>query len=252
MTVLPDETLMAFADGELDAQEAARVQALLLSSEALRERLRLLQATDDLLKASMTTSLDVPDRFASLLDDASATEPAPRSHVVPLPQRHWARRAWVPAGVGVAAALLIVMTGSLMGSGRMSWLEQVDDGIAVAGPVLSLIADTPSGRVAQAGGLDVKPIVSFVSNDGRMCREAHVQDADMAARILVCRDIAENEWCVEAFARVPPVVNRQAYLAAGGVPNDPVIDAAYGRLGRTEILDRKAEATAIRSGWTSR
>jgi hypothetical protein len=31
-----------------------------------------------------------------------------------------------------------------------------------------------------------------------------------------------------------------------------VIDAAYGRLGRTEILDRKAEATAIRSGWTNR
>jgi hypothetical protein len=133
----------------------------------------------------------------------------------------------------------------------MPWLEQVDDGIALAGPVLAMMADTPSGQSARSGGLDVKPIVSFVSADGRMCREAHVQDSEMASRILVCRDVAENEWCVEAFARANPIVNRQAYQRAG-VPNDPVIDAAYGRLGRQAILDREAETRAIRSGWTSR
>jgi hypothetical protein len=46
-------------------------------------------------------------------------------------------------------------------------------------------------------------------------------------------------------------VNRQAYQTAG-IANDPVIDAAYGRLGRKGILDREAEARAIRSGWTGR
>jgi hypothetical protein len=247
MTVISDETLMAFADGELGAGEADRVRAMLQSSDSLRERLRRLRATDDLLKAAVSAQLDVPERFASLLGGETPSS-AP---VVQLRQRGWSRRHWLPMGAGIAAALLIVAAGNLMMNDRMPWLEQVEDGIALAGPVLSMIADTPSGQVARSGGLDVKPVVSFVSADGRMCREAHVQDSEMAARILVCRDVAENEWCVEAFSRVKPVVNRQAYQTAG-IANDPVIDAAYGRLGRKGILDREAEARAIRSGWTGR
>jgi len=250
MTVISDETLMAFADGELGAGEAERVRTLLQSSDTLRERLRRLRATDDLLKAAVSTQLDVPERFASLLGGETSSVTPSSAQVMQLPRRGWSRRHWLPMGAGIAAALLIVATGNIMMNDRMPWLEQVEDGIALAGPVLSMIGDTPSGQVARSGGLDVKPVVSFVSADGRMCREAHVQDTEMAARILVCRDVAENEWCVEAFARVKPVVNRQAYQAAG-IANDPVIDAAYGRLGRKGILDREAEARAIRSGWTS-
>ncbi|MBU6155638.1 MAG: hypothetical protein KJS87_01790 [Alphaproteobacteria bacterium] len=255
MTFLSDETLMAYADGELDAAEAARVRALVQANDTLQERLRRLRATDDLLKASVSTQLDVPERFAALLGDGpapTASAPAGGAQVMPLRARGWSRRHWLPMGAGIAAALLIVVAGNITTSDRMPWLEQVDDGIALAGPVLALMADTPSGQMARAGGLDVKPIVSFVSSDGRMCREAHVQDSEMASRILVCRDVADNEWCVEAFARVKPVVNRLAYQAASGIPNDPVIDAAYGRLGRQSILDREAEARAIRTGWTSR
>jgi hypothetical protein len=254
MTFISDETLMAYADGELDATEASRVRALVQASDTLQERLRRLRATDDLLKASVSTELDVPERFAALLADgpsSTGASPAAGARVMPLRTRGWARRYWLPMGAGIAAALLIVVTGNIMTADRMPWLEQVDDGIALAGPVLAMMADTPSGQSAVADGLEVKPIVSFVSADGRMCREAHVQDSEMASRILVCRDGAENEWCVEAFARVNPIVNRQVYQAAG-VPNDPVIDAAYGRLGRQAILDRAAEARAIRSGWTSR
>lgn len=252
MTVISDETLMAFADGELDAGEAARVRGLLQSSEQLRERLHRLRATDELLKAAVSTHLDVPERFATLLANPQASgTAAPQAEVIALRQRNSARRYWLPMGAGIAAALLVVVGGNLLSTERMTWLEQVDDGIALAGPVLSMISATPSGQTAQLGGLDVKPIVSFVSADGRMCREAHVQDSEMAARLLVCRDVAENEWCVEAFARVNPIVNRQAYQAAG-VPNDPVIDAAYGRLGRQAILGREAEASAIKSRWASR
>ncbi|MFN9356836.1 MAG: hypothetical protein ACK6A4_08490 [Alphaproteobacteria bacterium] len=254
MTFIPDETLMAYADGELEAAEAARVRALVQASDTLQERLRRFRATDDLLKASVSTQLDVPERFAALLADVpapAASAPAGGAQVMPLRARGWSRRYWLPMGAGIAAALLIVVTGNIMTADRMPWLEQVDDGIALAGPVLAMMADTPSGQSARSGGLDVKPIVSFVSADGRMCREAHVQDSEMASRILVCRDVAENAWCVEALARVNPIVNRQAYQTAG-VPNDPVIDAAYGRLGRQAILDREAETRAIRSGWTSR
>jgi len=255
MTFVSDETLMAYADGELDATEAARVRALVQASEMLQERLRRFRATDDLLRASVSTQLDVPERFAALLADTPSPAGSTRTagaQVTPLRTPGLARRYWLPMGAGIAAALLLVVSANIMSPDRMPWLEQVDDGIALTGPVLAMMADAPSGQLANAGGLEVKPIVSFVSADGRMCREAHVQDSEMAARILVCRDVAENEWCVEAFSRVKPIVNRHAYQQAAGVPNDPVIDAAYGRLGRQAILDREAETRAIRSGWTSR
>jgi hypothetical protein len=133
----------------------------------------------------------------------------------------------------------------------MSWLEQVDDGIALAGPVLSMITTAPSGSRVQANGLNVMPVVSFVSADGRMCREAQLDDDEMAARLLVCRDVSENEWCIEAFARMPALPNKGGYHTAG-IPNDPVIDAAYARLGRKVILDQNGEKQAIQSGWVQK
>lgn len=256
MTTIPDETLMAFADGELDAFEAARIEGILRADVALRHRLARLRATDDILRAAVTAPLAATQRFSALL------EPELKQHgdadqVMPLRRKHaWTRREWLPAGVGVAAALLVVVMSGVMFPQKVSWLEQVSDGIALADPVLSMISSTPSGQVVQSSGLHVKPIVSFVSKDGRVCREAHVQDAEMAVRVLACRDnhveVAHlNEWCIEAIARVQPIANRQSYHAAG-VATDPVIDAAYERLGRREVLDQAGETLAISNGWKAR
>ncbi len=249
MTTITNETLMAYCDGELDAQAAESVRAELERSVDLQERLRRMQAVDELLRSSVRTDLGGTSRFTRLLEDAPQEEASVSSdNVVPLRKPAPAWRQWVPTGVGVAAAMLIVVGSSVMGPARMSWLEQVDDGIALAGPVLSMITTAPSGSHVQSDGLNMKPVVSFVSADGRMCREAQLDDDEMAARILVCRDVSENEWCIEAFARMPALPNKAGYYAAG-VPNDPVIDAAYARLGRKTVLDEQGEREAIRNGW---
>jgi hypothetical protein len=256
MTTIPDETLMAFADGELDAFETARIEGILRTDAELRQRLARLRATDEILRAAVSAPLAATERLSALLEpelkqhgDADQVMPLRRKHALTL-------REWLPAGVGVAAALLLVIMSGAMSPQKVSWLEQVNDGIALADPVLSMISSTPSGQVVQSNGLHVKPIVSFVSKDGRMCREAHVQDAEMAVRVLACRDnhveVAHlNEWCIEAIARVQPIANRQSYHTAG-VATDPVIDAAYERLGRREVLDQAGETLAIGNGWKAR
>lgn len=252
MTTISNETLMAFNDGQLDAQAAEGVRAELNQSVDLQERLRRMQAVDELLRSSVRTDLGGTSRFSKLLeDDAGADQETQVSNVVTLARPAASWKQWVPTGAGIAAAMLIVAGSSFLSPARMSWLEQVDDGIALAGPVLSMITTAPSGSRVQANGLNVMPVVSFVSADGRMCREAQLDDDEMAARLLVCRDVSENEWCIEAFARMPALPNKGYYHTAG-IPNDPVIDAAYARLGRKVILDQKGEKQAIQSGWVQK
>ena len=251
MTTISNETLMAFSDGELDTQAAEMVRAELVRNVELQDRLRRMQAVDELLRSSVRTDLGGTSRFTRLLeDDAGAEQEPAASNVVGL-KRPAAWKQWVPTGVGVAAAMLIVAGSSFLSPARMSWLEQVDDGIALAGPVLSMIRSTPSGSSVQSNGLEMRPVVSFVSADGRMCREAHLEDDEMAARILVCRDVSENEWCIEAFARMPTLPKKGGYHTAG-IPSDPVIDAAYDRLGRKVILDQNGEKQAIQGGWVQK
>jgi len=247
MITITEETLMAYNDSELDAVVAEQVRLALQSDPELQEKLERMKAMDELLRASVKVDLAVPDRFKTLLaEEAGAAE---ATNVVKMSPKARAWRNWVPTGAGIAAALMIVVGGNMMAPASMSWLEQVEDGIALAGPVRQAIVMAPSGHQVQVNGLNVMPVVSFVSTDGRMCREAQLNDDEMAARIVACRDIAENEWCIEAFARMPSLPHRSNGYNTAGVPKDPVIDAAYARLGIKTTLSEAAEKGAIARDW---
>ncbi len=242
MNKITDETLMAYSDGELSPLDAERVRAALAADADLRDRVQHIRDIDSLLRASIQPKLDTPARFTEMLaaqDGAEVVQLRPKS-------RSW--REWVPAGAGIAAAVLVLIGGSAVLPPQLSWLEQVDDGIALAGPLQAAMISVPSGQRIQREGLNIMPVVSFVSSDGRMCREVHVDDDQMAARIVACRDRDGNEWCIEAFARMPSVHHVNGYYTAGA-PKDPVIDAAYARLGIKTTLGADAEKLAISKGW---
>lgn len=242
MNKITDETLMAYSDNELSPLDAERVRVALAADADLRDRLQHMRDIDSLLRASIQPELETPARFTQMLtaqDDANVVQLRPKS-------RSW--REWVPAGTGIAAAVLILVGGSAVMPAQVSWLEQVDDGIALAGPLQAAMISTPSGQHMQRDGLNIMPVVSFTSSDGRMCREVHVDDDEMAARIVACRDRSENEWCIEAFARMPAVHHTNGYYTAG-VTKDPVIDAAYARLDIKSTLSADAEKLAIKRGW---
>jgi hypothetical protein len=147
--------------------------------------------------------------------------------------------------------VLILVAGYALAPGQMAWLEQVDDGIALSGLVQDTIASVPSGKLVKRNGLNILPVVSFASADGRLCRELHVDDNELAARIVACRDKDEEEWCIEAFARMPAHADTSGYSTAG-VPKDPVIDAAYVRLGIKSTLNADAEKQAIARNWVQK
>jgi hypothetical protein len=239
MMQIDDEILMAFADGELDAARATMVRETLAKDAVLRERLERLQETDGLLRAALPPSADIPERFENLL--------RPATNIVQMPVQRRSARAWaVPAGTAIAAGFATLMFANMLTSGATSWLRQTGDGVAIAGSVEAAAIMTPSGELAKAGELNIRPIMSFVADDGRACRELHVRDKDMAARIVACRNA--DEWRIEALASMPANEFADKYHPAG-VKKDPVIDAAYARLGIKTMLDTTAESQAIARKW---
>jgi hypothetical protein len=244
MTTIDTETLMAFADGELNEDRAAEVEAALAANPALRAQLQALRNTDDLLRAAVTPSLDVPDRFAQLL------QPQGASNVVPLaraPRTAW----WMPTGAAIAAALAVwVASSSLVTTQTAGWLRHVEDGVAISGALETAAMTTRSGDLVRADDLNIRPVVSFVANDGRSCRELHVRDKEMAARIIACRDLHEDEWCIEALASIPTREFPDTYKPASA-PRNPVIDAAFARIGVKSTMGAEEENAAIARKWTA-
>jgi hypothetical protein len=237
MTRIDDQTLMAFADGELNAAEAALVRKALEHDAALRDRLEKLHEMDGLLRAAITPGSEMPSRFAALLKPAAS--------VVPM-----RRRVWIPAGAAIAAGLAVWMLGTALLSGQASWLRNTDDGVAIAGPLAAAAATAPSGKLLTAGDLRIRPVVSFVANDGRPCRELHVRETDMTARVIACRNAFADTWFVEALANVPAEEFGSSYETAGAVRN-PVIDAALARLGVKATMGADDENAAIARKWTA-
>ncbi len=242
MTPIDDETLMAFADGELTDARIAEVEAALAANPALRKRLQEMRDTDGLLRAAVTPSLDMPDRFAHLL------QPQPASNVVQLKatsRTKW----WIPAGAAIAATFAIWLAGTSVAPVQTAgWLRHVDDGVAISGALEAAAENTHSGDLVRAGDLNIRPVVSFVANDGRSCRELHVRDKEMAARIIACRDLQEDEWCIEALASIPTQEFTDTYQTAGA-PRNPVIDAAFARIGVKSTMGAEEENAAIARKW---
>lgn len=237
MTRIDDQTLMAFADGELNAAEAALVREALEHDAELGERLERLREVDGLLRAAIAPGSQIPYRFANLLKPAAT--------VVPL-----RRRVWVPAGAAIAAGFAIWMLGAQLLSGHSNWLKNTNDGVAIEGPLAAAAMKAPSGKLVTVGDLRIRPVVSFVANDGRPCRELHIRESDMAARVIACRNAFADTWFVEALANVPAEELAATYETAGTARN-PVIEAALARLGVKATLGADDENAAIARRWTA-
>ena len=132
---MPDElTLMAYADGELESEEAARVKRMVDSDPAIRNRVEAFQAADDLVSKTFRSFSDVPvpenvldfddapvpQEILDMVQKKKAPEHKGFSLTLPAFLREWRSfampfpRQWVPA---LASGLACGFTGILVGVG---------------------------------------------------------------------------------------------------------------------------------------
>jgi anti-sigma factor RsiW len=247
---LSDETLMAYADGELDADTARAVAAAAHEDESLAARIALFEATRTRAKTALAPLLDEPvpadlhARIAAMVE-SEASDDAPAAGTV-LPFR---RRSSVTAAAGARtggwvtalAASVALFVGGVIGFYVASTAG--DDGppaLRVANldqpGLLEAIRSVPSGEERRLdGGGRFRAIATYRDADGTLCREFEVDGRDTATVVAVaCHgggawDVPFTVAAGQADGGYAPASSLEAldaYLAAvgAGPPLEPAAE----------------------------
>jgi hypothetical protein len=255
---LPEDLLMAYADGELDGAEhlpeRARVEAAMKADPEVAQRVAKHRALRRRLSATFDPVLDepVPDRLVA------AVRAAPTATVSDLGRARASkaesaastarrRASWSGSQWGAMAASLVI--GAIIGR------------VALNSPELSPIAARDGRLVAQAGLAEAlsnqlasaqpgdAPVqigTSFKTKSGTYCRTFVLHDGE-AMGGLACR--AGDEWNVHTVARTQATPGADGgYRPAAAEMPAPVLAAVESEIAG-DALDASGEAQARNSGW---
>lgn len=239
-----DETLMAYADGELDPATRTAVERAIRSDPTLAAKVRQHTAMRTNVFAAFAPIADepVPPRLIAATRSGKViqlnTARAARAAEAPREKRHW---SWAEWG-GIAAALIV---GVLAGGAGVSGLQE-EPPLAAAGGALvaqGVLADALTRQLAgTTQGAAVQIGVSFETKDGGYCRTFMMG----AGAGLACRNGAE--WKVPLMAAAAKSAGGD-YRQAGSEMPPMVLDAIDARIAG-QTLDAKAEEAARARGWT--
>lgn len=233
MTVTHDE-LMAYLDGELSPQDAARIETALAGDAALRAEYDSQKAVSQSLRNAFAPVLDapLPDRLLQAARHRSIFDSVRNLFAV-----H-------PFGLGGAMAGAALAAGLVLGifvvpHDRGDFASRSDGLVARGG--LAHALDT---RLAanQADGGRVAVGISFRNGSDRYCRTF---TAGGSAGIA-CHD--DGEWRVKALAPANRGSSGGGYRMAAGEMPDAIRDAAAAMM-HGSALDAAEEAKARAAGW---
>lgn len=169
--IASDETLMAYADGALDAEAASQVEAAAQADPDIARRIKVFQKTGDLLgEAGRARPLkplpsELNARVLATLR-ASRSDEAPTPTVVPF----W--RGY-PMAIAASLAFAVGLIGGLLLSQVGGVQEQNGPraGFGTTPELARALATLPSGRRLSTDDGELVVISSFTTADGELCRE---------------------------------------------------------------------------------
>lgn len=238
-----DEMLMAYVDGELDADAAAAVERAMradpavgdavMRARSLRERVR--EAYDPVL------SEPVPERLASI-----APVRAPAAHGFGVRSRHSGRTrgAWRgPQWAAMAASLLlgVLLAPRLHEAIAPEQLQATPEGLVADGALARALDTQLAAEPAVAGEVELG--LSFRGSDGRYCRSFALPAQALAG--LACRG-AGGAWRVAAISESAPA---DGELRLASTPLPPAVLAEIDARLVEDPLDAAGERAARDAGW---
>jgi hypothetical protein len=266
-----DETLVAFADGRLDADATEKVARYLDENEDARLFVERLMTSGGLAKVAYDAALEPRERdaIAELIlgSDTSSGQNA-TSNVVPLARRPVRSSSVSQYALPMAAALALVVGGlGGYGLGR-SGSPAANGGGAIdvaIGPVVpgtslaSLLDRQSSGDpvtlAEDAGnkGREFMVVASFRDRQGRVCREFEVlptgESGQPITAAVACRH-DNGRWHVEGAAQVAsaPAIPETDFSPASG--NDAsAIEGILKSIGAKPALSKEDETLLLKGGW---
>jgi hypothetical protein len=236
-----DETLMAYADGELDAALRAEIAAAVERDPALARRVERQRALRTEVAGAFAAVIDqpVPERLV-----AAAASPAARGKVVQFPKRGtqapgapWRAREWFAMAASLVLGVLI--SWRILAPGDAGLMESGEGALLARGPLANalerqLASDQSRDAPVQIG-------LTFKDRNGGFCRSFLLRESGTAG--LACR--AGADWRIE--------VTTASEVPAGGVrqassPPPAVLAVIEARIAG-EPLDAGGEESARLGGW---
>lgn len=239
-----DETLMAYADGELEPAERAAIEHAMQEDAAIAEAVARHRALRQ----------DIAAAFAGILDEPvpARLQPPPAAPVAPVvsldaaraararePAPAPARRRWSWPEWGALAAMLMVgvLVGKVVPQGGQPAIAGNGNQVVAQGELASALDRQVGGKDAGA----VRVGVSFAARDGEYCR-SFIMGTSAG---LACR--TGGQWRIPVMAETGAEA-QGAYRQAGtGLP-PAVLDAIDARIA-DKPLDAAGEEAARAQGW---
>ncbi len=228
----PQETLMAYADGELDAETRRAVEAEMAIDPQVAqeiERHRALRADVGQAFAGVLTE-QVPDRLLRTATKTKAT----------------ARRQWSwPEWTSIAASLVLGVL-----AGRALLQTDAESGLIVAGVDGRVIAggalaEALSEQLSSQDGSAIDIGLTFRAKSGEYCRTFGARAATPVVG-FACRDA--EVWRVDMLSTAPRAQSGGDYRMASTQLPPPVVQAIADRM-QGEALDADEEAIARQRRW---
>jgi hypothetical protein len=238
-----DETVMAYADGELDVATRAALEAAMATDPQLAQRVARHQALRGRLRAALDPVLDepLPQRLLASVQSAPAQR---RPAGIPLPHRAAPRWSWPQWGAIAASLVGGALLGPLLLRTPAGAVLSRDGQVLASGALARALGEQLASN--QPPGTPVQIGVSFRARNGDYCRTFVLRDGSALAG-LACR--GQQAWQLEVLAhgQAPPAAAAGYRPAGSALPAS--VTHTLDELIAGEPLDAGAEAAARARGW---
>jgi hypothetical protein len=246
-TQIDDEILMAYADGELDATQAAQIQLAMQTDASIAARVAQHRALRVQLQTGCTDVLSeqVPQRLLNTL----LAPAAPAVKVIKLaqarqlksapPTRRWSSREWGAMAASLVAGIVVGMYALDFNSAQL--VSEQGGTLIAQGKLDSALTTQLASHSEAASAIQIG--ISFRNHNGEYCRSFALTEGDSLAG-LACR--AQDRWRVQLLTEAND--DASEFRQAGSTTPAAVLALVDQQI-EGEPLDADAEATAQKSGW---
>lgn len=244
-----DETLMAYADGELDEQTRREVEQAMRHDPSIAEKIRQHKALRTNVFDAFAATLDeaVPQRLHAAarsgkvvhLDSVRQVRTPPPAPPVPKPKWVWPQWAALAATLVVGVLAGVMGTKGLTGDDQLAAFDKQSGVLTAQGKLDRALNQQLAASPARDPNVRVG--ITFLSKEGGYCRSFMLP----TTAGLACR--SGDAWEIPVLTNGPMGTISEYRQASSALPA-AVLEAIDSRI-EGKPLDAGGERAALKQGW---